>query len=248
MFFFISSYVSLSLFWFPQKIDAQAIEEFYGLTSDISKNSESGYILFYQSRDWAGRSDWQDGRVWFVRDRIRLIGRLGLFWHSSAPLSQVPFHPGLSVELCTGASIRPQAGAVDARVTQAQKQSPSGSPSSHSPALCCSAHTKNAHIHIWNELHIRLDGLRIDTVQTFFSPPHTVTSLISIIWFTSHSLGGVMIYDLAQCPDQSRNDWRFFTLRCSSAVSNICVNQPVINVLYAESSCCHCSRAAPPEW
>lgn len=35
-----------------QKIDAQAIEEFYGLTSDISKNSESGYILFYQSRDW----------------------------------------------------------------------------------------------------------------------------------------------------------------------------------------------------
>lgn len=34
-----------------QKIDAQAIEEFYGLTSDISKNSESGYILFYQSRE-----------------------------------------------------------------------------------------------------------------------------------------------------------------------------------------------------
>ncbi|ERE76442.1 ubiquitin carboxyl-terminal hydrolase 12-like protein [Cricetulus griseus] len=32
-----------------EKIDAQAIEEFYGLTSDISKNSESGYILFYQS-------------------------------------------------------------------------------------------------------------------------------------------------------------------------------------------------------
>ncbi|XP_077598453.1 ubiquitin carboxyl-terminal hydrolase 12 [Stigmatopora nigra] len=34
-----------------EKIDAQAIEEFYGLTSDVSKNSESGYILFYQSRD-----------------------------------------------------------------------------------------------------------------------------------------------------------------------------------------------------
>ncbi|KAK2513694.1 Usp46 [Columba guinea] len=34
-----------------EKIDAQAIEEFYGLTSDISKNSESGYILFYQSRE-----------------------------------------------------------------------------------------------------------------------------------------------------------------------------------------------------
>ncbi|XP_036834953.1 ubiquitin carboxyl-terminal hydrolase 46, partial [Oncorhynchus mykiss] len=34
-----------------EKIDAQAIKEFYGLTSDISKNSESGYILFYQSRE-----------------------------------------------------------------------------------------------------------------------------------------------------------------------------------------------------
>lgn len=41
-----------------QKIDAQAIEEFYGLTSDISKNSESGYILFYQSREWLGKL-WQ---------------------------------------------------------------------------------------------------------------------------------------------------------------------------------------------
>uniref|UniRef100_A0A2K5PDI3 Ubiquitin carboxyl-terminal hydrolase 46 n=1 Tax=Cebus imitator TaxID=2715852 RepID=A0A2K5PDI3_CEBIM len=34
-----------------EKIDAQAVEEFYGLTSDISKNSESGYILFYLSRE-----------------------------------------------------------------------------------------------------------------------------------------------------------------------------------------------------
>nr|XP_002736998.1 PREDICTED: ubiquitin carboxyl-terminal hydrolase 12-like [Saccoglossus kowalevskii] len=34
-----------------EKIDAQAIEEFYGLTSDLQKTSESGYILFYQSRD-----------------------------------------------------------------------------------------------------------------------------------------------------------------------------------------------------
>lgn len=41
----------LMLHFASQKIDAQAIEEFYGLTSDISKNSESGYILFYQSRD-----------------------------------------------------------------------------------------------------------------------------------------------------------------------------------------------------
>lgn len=34
-----------------EKIDPQAIEEFYGLTTDVSKNSESGYILFYQSRE-----------------------------------------------------------------------------------------------------------------------------------------------------------------------------------------------------
>ncbi|XP_077984959.1 ubiquitin carboxyl-terminal hydrolase 12-like isoform X1 [Glandiceps talaboti] len=34
-----------------EKIDAQAIEEFYGLTSDLQKTSESGYILFYQQRD-----------------------------------------------------------------------------------------------------------------------------------------------------------------------------------------------------
>lgn len=46
-------FVINSFFLSPtQKIDAQAIEEFYGLTSDISKNSESGYILFYQSREW----------------------------------------------------------------------------------------------------------------------------------------------------------------------------------------------------
>ncbi|KAG8222342.1 hypothetical protein J437_LFUL001328 [Ladona fulva] len=35
------------------KIDAAAIEDFYGLTSDIQKSSETGYILFYQSRDCA---------------------------------------------------------------------------------------------------------------------------------------------------------------------------------------------------
>lgn len=33
------------------KIDASQIEEFYGLPSDMQKNSESGYILFYQSRE-----------------------------------------------------------------------------------------------------------------------------------------------------------------------------------------------------
>ncbi|XP_046486476.1 ubiquitin carboxyl-terminal hydrolase 46 isoform X1 [Neodiprion pinetum] len=33
------------------KIDAATIEDFYGLTSDIQKSSETGYILFYQSRD-----------------------------------------------------------------------------------------------------------------------------------------------------------------------------------------------------
>lgn len=39
-----------------QKIEASAIEDFYGLTSDIQKSSETGYILFYQSRDCA--SSW----------------------------------------------------------------------------------------------------------------------------------------------------------------------------------------------
>jgi len=33
------------------KIEASAIEDFYGLTADIQKSSETGYILFYQSRD-----------------------------------------------------------------------------------------------------------------------------------------------------------------------------------------------------
>lgn len=36
--------------FFFQKIEAQAIEEFYGLTSEIQKASESGYILFYEAR------------------------------------------------------------------------------------------------------------------------------------------------------------------------------------------------------
>ncbi|KAI8044307.1 ubiquitin carboxyl-terminal hydrolase 46 [Drosophila gunungcola] len=35
------------------KIEASTIEDFYGLTSDIHKSSETGYILFYQSRDCA---------------------------------------------------------------------------------------------------------------------------------------------------------------------------------------------------
>jgi len=33
------------------KIDASAIEDFFGLTSDNQKTNESGYILFYQSRE-----------------------------------------------------------------------------------------------------------------------------------------------------------------------------------------------------
>lgn len=33
------------------KIEASNIEDFYGLASDIQKTSESGYILFYQSRE-----------------------------------------------------------------------------------------------------------------------------------------------------------------------------------------------------
>jgi ubiquitin carboxyl-terminal hydrolase 12/46 len=34
-----------------QKVDANAMEDFFGLSSDIQKNSETGYILFYQSRE-----------------------------------------------------------------------------------------------------------------------------------------------------------------------------------------------------
>ncbi|KAL4231014.1 Ubiquitin carboxyl-terminal hydrolase 46 [Mactra antiquata] len=33
------------------KIEASSMEDFFGLSSDIQKNSETGYILFYQSRE-----------------------------------------------------------------------------------------------------------------------------------------------------------------------------------------------------
>lgn len=35
-----------------EKIEAQTIEDFYGLTSDIHKSSESGYILFYEAKNY----------------------------------------------------------------------------------------------------------------------------------------------------------------------------------------------------
>lgn len=94
----------------------------------------------------------------------------------------------------------------------------------------------------------------------FFSPPHTVTRLISIIWFTSLHItfAGwcVMIYVLAQCHDQSRK------LHESSSPSDVhlqCQTWPIMlhpcqpasykcDVCRSSSSCCHCSRAAPPEW
>ncbi|XP_055357877.1 ubiquitin carboxyl-terminal hydrolase 46-like [Paramacrobiotus metropolitanus] len=34
-----------------ERIEASAVEDFYGLTSDLQKNSETGYILFYQTRE-----------------------------------------------------------------------------------------------------------------------------------------------------------------------------------------------------
>lgn len=46
-----SGFLHTCCFFFYQKIDASTIEDFYGLTSDIQKSSETGYILFYQSRD-----------------------------------------------------------------------------------------------------------------------------------------------------------------------------------------------------
>ena len=46
-------WVSLATYYILQKIEPSAIEDFYGLTTDIQKSSETGYILFYQSRDSA---------------------------------------------------------------------------------------------------------------------------------------------------------------------------------------------------
>lgn len=81
-----------------QKIDAQAIEEFYGLTSDISKNSESGYILFYQSRDWNSRgcipnrlSTQQTGGVTGCVHYVQALVPVGGSLHWSA------IQPGLDV-------------------------------------------------------------------------------------------------------------------------------------------------------
>nr|XP_054754881.1 ubiquitin carboxyl-terminal hydrolase 12-A-like [Lytechinus pictus] len=34
-----------------EKIEVSSIEEFYGLATEVQKNSDSGYILFYQARD-----------------------------------------------------------------------------------------------------------------------------------------------------------------------------------------------------
>jgi len=33
-----------------QKIESHSLEDFFGLTTDVQKNSECGYILFYESR------------------------------------------------------------------------------------------------------------------------------------------------------------------------------------------------------
>lgn len=38
-------------FTFYQKIEVSAIEDFYGTATDVQRSSESGYILFYQTRD-----------------------------------------------------------------------------------------------------------------------------------------------------------------------------------------------------
>lgn len=68
-----SHHFFFSFYSFPflsQKIDAQAIEEFYGLTSDISKNSESGYILFYQSREWRSRGGTEEEREKRSKGRV----------------------------------------------------------------------------------------------------------------------------------------------------------------------------------
>lgn len=127
-----------------------------------------------------------------MRDRIGQIGRLGLcclaHLPSPSPLSQVPFHPGLSMELCTRASGGSQSGAVDARVTWTQH-------SYHQAeviavwlaviSLACfvllDTH-KRTYTHSCEMSYTYVnDGLRMDAVQMSFSH-HTITGFILFIW------------------------------------------------------------------
>jgi hypothetical protein len=84
---FLHIYCFLFLFFFNQKIDASTIEDFYGLTSDIQKSSETGYILFYQSRDC----------VWERNCEIVLLNQLFgkttcfMSFYSKCRLSEVNF-------------------------------------------------------------------------------------------------------------------------------------------------------------
>lgn len=176
-----------------------------------------------------------------------------------SPLSQVPFHPGLSVELCTGASVRPQTGAVDARSTWTQH-------SNHQAeviaiwfavvSLACfvllGTH-KKTHIYTWNELHICLDGLRMDTVQTFFPTIHSnkvhFDDLVYISahhihhrWTVRHNLCFGTMINGGSSPSDVQT-WHIVLRPCQPA-SYKCV------VRRTSSSCCHCSWnwAAPPEW
>lgn len=95
-----------------QKIDAQAIEEFYGLTSDISKNSESGYILFYQSREWLELDQWHRKRL----NRMRPVCFFCFFYltdpDSPSPQSSSPSSAmsDLSWRMCQSSSPAPAPG------------------------------------------------------------------------------------------------------------------------------------------
>lgn len=53
-YFYLRSILHINIYYATvllQKIDASTIEDFYGLTADTQKSSETGYILFYQSRE-----------------------------------------------------------------------------------------------------------------------------------------------------------------------------------------------------
>lgn len=112
-----------------------------------------------------------------MRDRIGQIGRLGLCClaqlPSPSPLSQVPFHPGLSMELCTRASGGSQSGAVDARVTWTQhsnNQSVWLAVISLACFVLLDTH-KRTYTHSCEMSYTYvIDGLRMDAV---FFPPHS---------------------------------------------------------------------------
>lgn len=158
-----------------------------------------------------------------MRVRIRQIGRLGLCWHSSppapSPLSQVPFHPGLSVELQSG--LRQEQSMPDwpghSTVIPRQKKSPSGS-------LACfvllSTH-KNAHTHVKWATHTSRWPENGQCTHFFFSTTrsHKVHFDILVYFTFAGRCLDLCFGSISRSVQKAAR--RFFTLRCWSAVSNM---------------------------